>query len=128
RSPTVREVNLGIGPLLTRGLLTLDRKLRTLEMILEVSQKSLGIRAIDDAMIETQCEVNHVTNRHVVFAVRSRQHLCALLDLAYTKNCNLRLIDDRCAKQSTEDAGVGDRESAAGNFVRFQLFGACPIR
>src|SRR5207247_9566103 len=51
----------------------------------------------------------------------------ALFDLAHAQNRDLRLVDDRRAEQSSEDARVSNGESTAGNFIRFQLLGSRAI-
>src|SRR5260370_15936660 len=46
------------------------------------------------------------------------------VEAADTEDGALRLIDDRCAELLAEDAGVGEREGAAGDFVRSELLAA----
>src|SRR5437763_14507993 len=72
-------------------------------------------------MIEAECEISHAANGDIVFTVSRGKNFRALFDLANAENRNLRLIDDRRAEQSSEYARVGDGESAARNFIRFQL-------
>ena len=46
-----------------------NRELRVLQMLFDISEKLLGVRPIDDAMIETEREVGHVTDGDVIFAL-----------------------------------------------------------
>src|SRR5205823_14404368 len=96
-------------------------------MFLEVSEKLLGIGAVDDAMIETRSEVSHVADRDVVFAIWSRKNFRALFDSADAEDRYLRLIDNRRAEQTAKHTGIRDRKRAAGDFVRLELFGARSI-
>src|SRR5689334_10709395 len=95
----------------------LDSKLRRFQMLLDIGQEPLGIRAVDDAVIETEREISHMPNRDVILAIRRGQDLCALFDLADPQDCHLRLIDDRRTKQSTKYARICDGERAARDFI-----------
>ena len=97
-------------------------------MLLKISEKPFGVRAVDDAVIKAQRKISHVTDRDVIIAIRGRQDLGAFLDFADAEDCDLWLVDDRRTKQSPEDARVGNGECTAGNFVGFQLFRPRPIR
>src|SRR6185369_494124 len=96
-------------------------------MLLDVGQKLLGIRAIDDAMIEAKREVSHVPNCDVVLAIGRRQDLRALFNLADPQDGHLRLTDDWRAEQSAKHARICNREGASSYIVRFELLGACTI-
>ena len=87
-------------------------------------EELFSVGAVDNAMIKAEREIRHVPNCDVVFTVRRRENFGAFLDFADTQNSHLRLIDDGGAKQSAKHARVSDRESAASNFVRLELFGA----
>ena len=105
----------------------LDRELGALEVLLKVREEAFRISAIDYPMIKTQREKSHVTNRDVVFTFGRGEHPRPLFDLADSENCHLWLIDDGRAEQPAENAGIRDRESAAGHFVRLELFRARTI-
>ena len=97
-------------------------------MLLNISEEPFGVRAVDDAVVKAQRKVSHVTDRDVIIAIRGRQDLGAFLDFADAEDCDLWLIDDRRAEQAAKDTRIGDGESAAGDFVGFELLRARPIR
>jgi hypothetical protein len=44
-------------------------------MLLDIGQELLCIRAVDDAVIETEREISHMPNRDVILAIRRGQDL-----------------------------------------------------
>src|SRR5947209_7337073 len=95
----------------------LDRKLPALQMLLNIGKKLFRIGAIDDPMIEAEREIRHMAYGYVILTIGCGQNHRPFFNLAHAKDRNLRLIDDRRAEQSAEDAGIRNRECAAGNFI-----------
>src|SRR5438128_3550153 len=104
-----------------------DCKLRVLEMLLNISEELFCVGAVDDAMIEAEREVRQVANRYVIFTIGRRENSGPFFDLAHTEDRYLRLVDDRGAEESTEHTGISNRERAAANLVRLELFCARAI-
>src|SRR3989441_11246292 len=75
-----------------------DRKLRVLEMLLNISEEPFGVGAVDDAVIEAERKVSQVANGNVIFALGRSENSGPFFDLAHTEDRHLRLIDDRGAE------------------------------
>src|SRR5215510_2372234 len=97
-------------------------------MFLYVGEELFCVGAVDDSMIKAERKISQMPDRNVVFTIRRRENLWPLLNLTDAENCDLGLIDDGCAEQTTEDAWIGNGKCPTGNFVRLELFGARAIR
>src|ERR1700694_3390772 len=93
-----------------------------LQQLLEVSQESLGVSAVNDSLIEAQCEIDQRSNSDGVFTFGCGDYAGAFFSLAYPQNCDLWLVDDWGAEQPPKNTRVGDRKRAARDFIRLQLF------
>src|SRR5258708_6687512 len=96
----------------------LNRELPGLEPLLNIGEKPLCIRPVDDAMIEAQCEIRHLADGNVVFSVGRGKDFGPLLDLPDSQDRYLRLVNDRRAEQPPKHSGISNGEGPAGNFVR----------
>src|SRR5205085_7060524 len=106
---------------------SLDSKLPRFERLFDVGEEAFGVRAVNDAMVEREREVGHMTNGNQIVALFSRDHFRAFLDCADAEDGDLWLIDDRCAEETAEHTGIRNGERAACNLVGFELFGACAV-
>src|SRR5207248_11566595 len=69
-------------------------------------------RAVDDAMIKREGQVDHRSDGN-----RVRANDRALLDHSHPQNGHLRLIDDGSSKQTAKDARIGNGERATLDVV-----------
>src|ERR1700722_8937012 len=83
----------------------------------------VGHRAIDDAMVVTQREVNDGTNCDGICTVFVGDHEGLLGDTADAHDGDVRLVDDGQAKYGAELAGIGDGEGCAFDVGRHELLG-----
>ena len=95
-----------------------------LEIGLEVGHELAGVGAIDDAVIEAQREALDRADGDGVLAVLVGEDFGFLVQSADAEDRRLRLVDDRRAELLAEDAGVGQREGAAGDLVGSELLAA----
>ena len=93
-----------------------------------MGEELLGVRAVDDAVVEAQGEVGHRADGQKIVAVRRGHHFGPLLDDADAEDGDLRLVDDRRPEESTEDAWIGNRKRPARHFVGLELLGAGAVR
>src|ERR1700754_4506769 len=87
------------------------------ENLLDVGEEAFGVCAVDDPVVEGECEVGHVAYGYHVVTFFGGDDLGALLDGAHAEYGRLRLVDDGRAEESAEDAGVGDGERPSGDLV-----------
>src|SRR5271167_3440822 len=94
------------------------------QVLLHQGHELVGDRAVDQAVVVTEREVNDGANGDgiVAFLVGDDQGL--LGDAAYAHDGGVGLIDDGQSEDGAELAGVGDRESGAINIFGLELFAA----
>src|SRR5947209_15100976 len=95
-----------------------------LQNLFDVGEEALGVRAVNDAVVEGEGEVGHLADGYHVIALFGGDDTRALLDCADAEDGDLRLVDDGRAEESAEDAGVRDGEGSARDLVGLELLGA----
>jgi len=79
----------------------------------------VGDGAIDDAMVVAERDIAHRPDGDGIVDDHG-----ALFDGAEAENADVWLADDRQAKKSAEDAGIGDGEGALLHFLGLEFLGA----
>ncbi len=98
-----------------------------LEVSFEVRHELAGVCSVDDAVIEAERKALDVTDGDRVVSVLVGEDLGFLVEATDAEDGSLRLVDDRRAELLAEDAGVGESEGAAGDFVRCELLAASAL-
>ena len=96
-------------------------KLPSCRRFLIGGQEPARVRAVDQAVVVGQREVDHRPDRDRVVAVRVGDHDRPLHDQADTQDADLRRRDDRRVEQRALAAEVGQRERGAEQLVRRDL-------
>ena len=91
------------------------------EVLVEVGHELAGVGSVDDAVIEAEGEALDPADGDGVVAVLVGEDHGFLVETADAEDGCLRLSDDRGAELLAEDAGVGEGEGAAGDFVGSEL-------
>ena len=94
-----------------------------LKIGLEVRHEFARIGAIDDAVVEAKGEALDGPNGDGVLTILVGEDEGFLVEPADSEDGGLWLVDDRGTELLAEDAGVGDGEGSAGDFVRGELLG-----
>src|SRR3954454_10439609 len=95
-----------------------------LEALLDGDEEAGGVRAVDDAVVVGQREVDHRPDRDRLAAVGVRDDDWPLDDAACSEDRHLRLVDDRRVEERAAAAGVRQRERPAAELVRGDLVAA----
>src|SRR5882724_8252917 len=98
------------------------RVLRGFDHVAQGGQELVRYRSVYDSMIEAKPKNSDLTNRNCI--VNNHRPLLDHSDAEYR---DLRLIDDRRSRPSAERSGIGDRESPALYFIRFELLLSSPL-
>jgi len=87
------------------------------EVGLEVGHELAGVGAIDGAVVEAEGEALDAADGDAVLAVFVGKDYRLFVEAADAEDGGLRLGDDGGSELLAEDAGVGEGEGAAGDFV-----------
>jgi len=87
------------------------------EVGLEVGHEFAGVGAVDGAVVEAEGEALNAADGDAVLAVFVGEDYGFFVEAADAEDGGLWLGDDRGAELLAEDAGVGEGEGAAGDFV-----------
>src|SRR6185312_11953650 len=92
-----------------------------LETVLHRDEEPGGVGAVHEPVVVGQRQVDHGADRDDFAEGRVHDDDGALDHAADAEDAHLRLVDDRRVEQRAAAAGVGQRERAAGQFVRADL-------
>src|SRR6185312_1707192 len=99
-----------------------------LEVLPDLGHELACVRAVDDAVIEAQGQVEEVADRDGVRPVCAGDDGRFLQQRSPTENRALRLIDDGRAELLAKDAGIRDGEGAGADLVGLEALAAGALR
>src|SRR4051812_22893524 len=92
------------------------------QTLLDRRHEAVGVRTVDDAVVEREREIRTRANADRVFAVGAGHDLDPLLQRADAENADLRLVDDRGSDHRAEYTRVRDGEGSVLHFARVETF------